>query len=309
MIKTVTLNPAIDKTVFIDNFTVDNVNRVSGMRLDAGGKGINVSKIIHSLGSESIATGIISGNNGQFIKSELDKNNIKNDFVQTSGETRVNLKVVDMALGTHTDINEQGVDVSKETMDLVEEKIFRDLDENAILVVSGSVPASVPSDIYRRWIERANKLGVKTILDADGDLLKEGINAKPYLIKPNTQEIETLVGRDIESIEEVAQAGRELLKYGISIIAISLGHKGAVFITKDKTIFAQGIKVKAKSTVGAGDSMVAAMTLSLYKKHGLEDMIKLAVATATAKVMVEGTQCGDINKINKFKDQVKLQYI
>lgn len=309
MIKTVTLNPAIDKTVVIDNFTVDAVNRVKSYRLDAGGKGINVSKIIHSLGGDSTATGIIFGNNGQFIKSELDKISIKNSFVETPGETRINLKIVDMNLGTHTDINEQGEEVSKETLSRVEEKIFRNLDEDAILVISGSVPASVSSHVYRKWIKKANNLGVKTILDADGALLKEGIKAGPYMIKPNTQEMETLLGREIKSVDEVVEAGRELLRYGISIIVVSLGHEGAVFVTEDKSVFAKGIKVEAKSTVGAGDSMVAAMTLSLYNNYPLDDMIKLAVATATAKVMVEGTQCGNINTIHELKEQVKLQYI
>ncbi len=306
MIKTVTLNPAIDKTVVIDNFRVDAVNRVKSLRLDAGGKGINVSKIIHSLGGDSTASGIIAGNNGDFIKKELDKNQIKSDFIKTPGETRVNLKVVDLKLGTHTDINEQGVDLSKETMAAVEEKIFQDLDENAILVLSGSVPPSVSRDVYKKWIERANNRGVKTILDADGDLLKEGIKARPYLVKPNIREIESLFGREINSLDEIIKAGRELLADGISIIAISLGHKGALFMTKDKEIFAQGIKVKVKSTVGAGDSMVAAMTLSLANNDELEDLIKLAVATATAKVMVEGTQCGEITNIHQFKEQVVL---
>lgn len=309
MIKTITLNPAIDKTLVIDNFTINEVNRVKSLRLDAGGKGINVSKIIHSLGGDSIACGIIAGNNGEFIKKELNKNKIKNDFVEVPGETRINLKIVDLKLGTHTDINEQGVEVSKETIKLVEKKIFQDLDKKDILVLSGSVPATVSLDIYKKWIERANKKGIKTILDADRDLLKEGIKASPYLIKPNIHELETLINKKINSIEEMIEAGRELLGYGISIIAISLGSKGALFITRDKEIFAKGIKVEAKSTVGAGDSLVAAMTLAIYNNDSLEEMIKLAIATASAKVMAEGSQSGDIFNINRFKEQVELEKI
>lgn len=309
MIKTVTLNPAIDKTLVIDNFTINTVNRVKKIRIDAGGKGINVSKIIHSLGGNSTACGVISGINGQFIKKELDKNNISNAFVESKGETRINLKVVDMNLGTHTDINEPGVDLSKDVLMAVEEKTFEGLEKNDILVISGSVPASVPGDSYRKWIERANARGVKTILDADRDLLHEGIKAGPYLIKPNTRELEMLIGRKTNSLAEVIQAGQELLKYGIHIIVVSLGAEGVVFITKAKNIFAKGIEVVAKSTVGAGDSMVAAITLSLANNDQLEDMIKLAVATATAKVMVEGSQCGEISKIHQFKEMVKMQVI
>lgn len=308
MIKTATLNIAIDKTVQIDNLTIDTVNRVKSVRLDAGGKGINVSKIIKSLGGDSTAIGIISGNNGAFIKSQLEQENIHYDFVESNGETRINLKIVDTSLGTHTDVNEQGVPVSNEIIHQVEEKMFDNLEEGSILVISGSAPPLVPKDIYRKWVEKANRRGVKTILDADGTLLKEGIKAGPYIIKPNIDEMERLINKKINSIEEAIEEGRKLLNYGIHMIVISLGKDGSIFITKEKAIQAKGIEVQAKSTVGAGDSMIGAIALSLTNNDELEDMIKLAVATATAKVMAEGTQCGDIEDIHRFKEQVSLKY-
>lgn len=309
MIITVTLNPAVDKTVEVDNCTIDSVNRVSSIKLDAGGKGINVSKVVKSLGGESVALGVLAGGTGKFIKNYLDNEEIKNDFSFVPGETRTNIKIVDKVKGTNTDINEPGSSISEEDIKKIKEKVFSNAKQEDILVLSGSVPQGVEKNIYELWIKEAKDLGVKTILDADGELLKQGILSGPYLIKPNIHELEKLFGVKIDGIPQVINLCQNIFDYGVNIIAVSLGAEGALFMNKEKTIFAHGIKVKVKSTVGAGDSMVAALAFALDKGYSFEKAVTLSVASATAGVMTEGTTAGELEDILNIEKQVVCEYL
>lgn len=309
MIITVTLNPAVDKTIEIDNFCVGTVNRISSARLDAGGKGINVSKVIQSLGGRSRAVGILAGNNGRFIKEYLDSMEIENDFVFIDGETRVNTKVVDRVKHTNTDINESGPQVSDENLDKLSNKLYKDLGKSSLIVFSGSVPQNVDKRIYKTWIEQAKDKGIKTILDADGELFKQGIKAGPYLVKPNIDELEALFAQKINSVDETLKLSRGLLDYGIEIVVVSLGADGALFVRKNSAILAKGIKVEVKSTVGAGDSMVSALALAIDKGYDFEKAVRLSVACGTASVMTSGTQAADLDTITTFENIVEFQYI
>lgn len=309
MIITVTLNPAVDKTIEIDSFTVGEVNRISKTRVDAGGKGINVSKVIKSLGGSSKALGILSGNSGRFIKEYLDTEAIENDFTFTAGETRTNLKLVDKVNHTNTDLNEFGPEVSENDLKEVASKFLKQLDEKSVIVFSGSIPRNVNKNIYKLWIEKAKAMGAKTLLDADGELLKQGIEAGPYLIKPNIHELEGFFGKKIEGIKEVVELSRKLLEYGIKVVVISLGGDGALFINEKDVIYAHGIKVDVSSTVGAGDSMVAALAVAFDNNYDFERSIKLAVACGTASVTTAGTQAADIDTVMKFEKMVQLEHL
>jgi 1-phosphofructokinase len=310
MIITVTLNPAVDKTVEIGDFEVGTVNRVTAVRLDAGGKGINVSKTVLSLGGKSLAVGILGGTAGSFIKDSLNSWGIDNDFHFIQGETRTNLKVVDSKRKTNTDINEPGPQISCEDMASLERKFVSHLRENAVVVFSGSVPANVEKDIYGRWIAAAKKAGAKTILDADGELLRQGIEAGPYLIKPNIHELERLYGTEIGNIREAERLSRSLMKqYGMEMAAVSLGEQGALFINREYSVHAHGIPVKVKSTVGAGDAMVAALAYSIDRGFSFEKSIKLAVASGTANVMTSGTQPAAYETIAALENQVSFEYL
>lgn len=309
MIYTLTLNPALDKTVEINSFTEGSVNRISSTRLDAGGKGINVSKVLKTLGGESRALGILAGRAGDFIKEYLDENQIENDFVLIAGETRTNLKIVDKIKHENTDINEVGPEVSMETIDSVEKKLFDKLSANDLVVFSGSIPKGIPADIYGSWIKKINKLGGRAILDGDGEILKYGVMAGPYLVKPNIHELERMFDVKIENVDMAIIYGRKLLEYGIKFVALSLGGDGAVFINESATISVKGIKVEVVSTVGAGDSMVAALTYALSQNMELEEAIKLAVATGTANVMTSGTEPADLKTIIELKKKVVLEYL
>ena len=310
MIITVTLNPAIDKTVGINNFAIDCVNRISTVRLDAGGKGINVSKNVLSLGGESKAIGFLGGRAGNYIKSYLDEMGIANDFVFVKGETRTNLKIVDPLQHTNTDINEMGPEITAENINEIGNCISQCVDEESIIVFSGSVPTNVDPNIYHQWICKAKTKGAKTILDADGELLRMGIEAGPYLIKPNIHELERLVARKITNIKETAECSRMLMKrYGIEIVVVSMGDKGALFLNKEVTIFAKGLTVDVKSTVGAGDSMVAAFAHAIGEGYVFEKAVTLAVAAGTANVMTCGTESSSLEMIMKLERKVQYEYL
>lgn len=310
MIYTVTLNPALDKTVEIPSLTVDAVNRITSMRTDPGGKGINVSKVIQKLGGASVAAGILGGDTGRAILSALTEMGLTTLFHFVEGETRTNMKIIDPDNHTNTDINEPGVTVSEEILEKLLEELLAKVTKEDIVVISGSMPKGSPKDTYYTWTKAFREKGVKVILDADGDLLKAGLKASPYLIKPNNHELGALTGRALETPEEIAETAAELMKeYGIGKVVVSMGGDGAVYVTKDKTIYAEGLKVPVGSTVGAGDSVVAALAVSEEEGKTLEETVRLSTAVGAANVMCSGTQAAEYEVVETLLPKVVFRTI
>lgn len=308
MIYTVTLNPALDKTVEIPSLTVDSVNRITTMRTDPGGKGINVSKVISKLGGESIATGILGGGTGHFIEDALTEAKLASDFLFVEGETRTNLKVIDPVNHTNTDLNEPGVTVSEEILNRLLSRLLEKIVPGDIVVLSGSLPKGSPKDTYFTWTKACKEAGAKVILDADGELLLAGLKASPYLIKPNNHELSALLGKTLSTPEELAKAGRELMsQYGIAKIVVSMGGDGALYLTENETIYAKGLKVPVGSTVGAGDSVVAALAVSEAEGMSLADTVVLSTATGAANVMQSGTQAAEYDVIKELLPKVSYE--
>ncbi len=298
MIYTVTLNPALDKTVEIPALTVDSVNRITAMRTDPGGKGINVSKVIGKLGGKSVAVGILGGGTGRAILSALEAMKLDTSFWFVEGETRTNLKVIDPVNHTNTDINEPGVTVSEEILNTLLKELVSRISEGDIVVLSGSLPMGAPKDTYGTWVRACKAAGAKVILDADGELLEVGIQASPYLIKPNHHELSGLLGQKLETPKELEKAARSLMeKYGIAKIVVSMGGAGALYVTADETIYAEGLKVPVGSTVGAGDSVVASLAAAEESGMSLEETVRLSTATGAANVMCSGTQAAEYEMI------------
>ena len=310
MIYTVTLNPALDKTVEIPSLTVDAVNRITSMRTDPGGKGINVSKVIQKLGGASVAAGILGGDTGRAILSALTEMGLTTLFHFVEGETRTNMKIIDPDNHTNTDINEPGVTVSEEILEKLLEELLAKVTKEDIVVISGSMPKGSPKDTYYTWTKAFREKGAKVILDADGDLLKAGLKASPYLIKPNNHELGALTGRALETPEEIAETSAELMKeYGIGKVVVSMGGDGAVYVTKDKTIYAEGLKVPVGSTVGAGDSVVAALAVSEEEGKTLEETVRLSTAVGAANVMCSGTQAAEYEVVETLLPKVVFRTI
>lgn len=309
MIYTVTLNPALDKTVEIPGMALDTVNRITSMRTDPGGKGINVSKVIAKLGGESCAVGILGGESGRTLLAALEREGLRTHFRFVEGQTRTNLKIIDRALHTNTDINEPGLTVSPADLDALLRDLLGMVREGDIVVLAGSLPQGAPQDTYRVWTAACREKGARVCLDADGVLLAEGLKAAPYLIKPNEDELSRLVGHRLTDTDELIAEGRRLLKGGVTRVVISLGEHGALYLRRNEVLYAEGLSVPVGSTVGAGDSVVAALAYADSLGMSDEDAVRLSTATGAANVMCSGTQPAEREAVEKLLPQVKIRRI
>lgn len=306
MIVTVTLNPAIDKTVDLEEFNHGGLNRLTNVIRDAGGKGINVSKTIKALGGQSVATGFLGGSGGSFIESALSEQGIQVDFVSVHGETRTNLKVVEQN-GFVTELNEPGPQITEVEIKELKEKLLSYAGDDTIYVFAGSIPKSVPIEAYSDMVMAVKEKGAKVFLDADGQLFRDMIDTKPNIIKPNQTELEEYfqIAYDA-SEEELIKAAKKFLQKGVELVVVSLGQKGALFLTNSRVLRCKGLKVEAHSTVGAGDAMVAALTYGIDSKLELEDCIKLAIATSAGAVTTIGTKAPDRELVEELQKQVEM---
>lgn len=304
MIYTVTLNPALDKTATVENLRLDSVNRISELRVDPGGKGINVSKVVRELGAKTVAIALLGGHTGTMLRNMLAELGIECKVLEVEGETRTNLKIKDPALKTNTDINEPGPEVTDEQLRGMLDGLVGEVGSGDIVVLSGSLPRGAAADTYKVWVAALKKTGAKVYLDADGDKLVRGIEAKPDLIKPNEIELGAMMGHTLDADEKIVEAARELIDGGLDRVMVSMGGAGALYVARDVTIKANPVKVPVGSTVGAGDSVVAALAYAQDKGLGLEDTMRLAMATGAANVMQSGTQAAPRELVDSLIDKV-----
>lgn len=304
MIYTVTLNPALDKTATVENLRLDSVNRISELRVDPGGKGINVSKVVRELGAKTVAIALLGGHTGTMLRNMLAELGIECKVLEVEGETRTNLKIKDPALKTNTDINEPGPEVTDEQLRGMLDGLVGEVSSGDIVVLSGSLPRGAAAGTYKVWVAALKKTGAKVYLDADGDKLVRGIEAKPDLIKPNEIELGAMMGRTLDADDKIVEAARELIDGGLDRVMVSMGGAGALYVARDVTIKANPVKVPVGSTVGAGDSVVAALAYAQDKGLGLEDTMRLAMATGAANVMQSGTQAAPRELVDSLIDKV-----
>lgn len=308
MIITVTMNPAIDKTVELEQFHHEGLNRLQKVVIDAGGKGINVSKTIQELGGETIATGFLGGTGGAVIKKVLYDRGITTDFVSVEGETRTNMKVVEPG-GVLTELNEPGPSIRPQDVEALLKKLESYAGEDTLFVLAGSIPTGVDTSIYGQITHLVQERGAKVFLDADGELFVKALEAGPDMIKPNKFELEQYFAFDGDAGEEdLIAMGKRLARKGIERVAISMGKEGAMFLFGDRVIRTPGLKVEAHSTVGAGDAMVAALSYGFHEKMSEEECICLGVAASAGAVMTIGTKPPSKDLVEKLKGQVTLQY-
>ena len=307
MIYTVTLNPAVDKTVYVDNFAIDTVNRATSVRQDAGGKGINVSKTIKALGGESTAVAFLGGSSGALIASALGEAGIAVRSFEVPGTTRTNTKVVDLASHTYTDINEPGAPVTKALLDDALAILALGINPGDIVVLSGSLPSGASANTYARWTRACRKAGARVFLDADGEALIEGIAANPSLIKPNEVELGRMLGRELTEDADIVAAARELVEQGIAQVMVSMGGSGAIFVTERGAWRLHQPTVDVVSTVGAGDSVVAALAYAAEQELPIDQTARLCMATGAATVMRPGTEPARRDDIDRLIDQVSIE--
>jgi 1-phosphofructokinase len=304
---TVTMNPALDKTVSVEKLQLGVVNRIKESRTDAGGKGINVAKVLKGFGVKVSAWGIAGGYQGRMIRNKLEQAGISVFFVDAPGETRVNLKVVDESTRVTTEINEPGMPVDEEMLQRFKDLFNEGIDTAGIVVLGGSLPPGAPSGYYAELIRAAHLKNVMVVLDADGEAFAKGVEASPFAVKPNIHEMESYFKRTLKTDAELVEAARHLILHkGIKLVQVSMGSQGSILVNASQAFRARPFPIEPVSTVGAGDSMVAAMVYGLLKGLPLESIARLSSAAGTITASKHGTQVCSLDEVEAGKDQIEV---
>ncbi len=285
MIYTVTFNPAIDYVVHADDVRLGMVNRSNAEEMYIGGKGINVSLVLHELGIPSKALGFIAGFTGQAIENGVRQNGIEADFVHLEkGCSRINVKIKSIR---ETELNGQGPDISAEALEALFEKLDA-LTDGDTLVLAGSIPGTLPADIYEQILCRLSDRKIRTVVDASGELLLRVLRYHPFLIKPNNYELGELFGTEPQNIEEIEMYARRLRAMGAQNVLVSMAGDGALLIDEnDERHLCRACKGIVRNSVGAGDSMVAGF-LAGIRSGSYEDALRLGTASGGATAFSSG---------------------
>ena len=286
MIYTVTLNPSIDYVVHLDSFVDGITNRTTGEEYYFGGKGINVSNVLAELNLESTALGFVAGFTGEAIEKGVRNERITTDFIHLrEGISRINVKI---KAGEETEINGQGPRIDDEALAALMERIDRITDGDTI-IIAGNVPNTMPDDIYERMLERLQGRDVRIVVDATKKLLVNALKYRPFLIKPNRQEISEIFGVEVKTEADTERYARELQKLGAQNVLVSLGGEGAMLIDADGGKHKQGVLPgKVVNTVGSGDSMVAGFVAGYELQHDYAYALKLGSACGNATAFLPG---------------------
>lgn len=301
MIYTVTLNPSIDFIVRLDHLELGSVNRMTSDDKFAGGKGINVSRILQRLDVDNTATGFIGGFTGRFVEDGLTAEGIKTNFVQVSEDTRINVKI---KAGEETEINGAGPKISDEKLEELK-AILAGLSSDDTVVFAGSAPSSLGNQVYNTLIPIAKKAGAEVVCDFEGQTLLDSLNYQPLLVKPNNHELADIFGVELSGLDDIEKYAREILAKGAKNVIISMAGDGALLVTPEAAYFAKPIKGTVKNSVGAGDSMVAGFTGEYVKSGDPIEALKWGVACGTATTFSDDLATAEFIKETYQKVEVE----
>lgn len=310
MIATLTLNPCVDKTLYIRGFYYGGMNRVERHRADVSGKGINVSVALKQLGYDACTFGIRYENGQEILERGMKRYGIEYKSVLVPGTLRENMKVMDEEKLITTELNEKGEYVPKEKLLELEALMESYMDQISVFVVTGSVPEGVPATYYQKLIKMASARNIRTILDAEGDLFLEGLKAKPYLIKPNLFEFKSAFGIHGDNLDDFIAVCRRLICDGIHVICLTMGEKGALIVNSSEAYLCRPSHMEVRSTQGAGDSLVAGICAAIVEdggeKENLEKMLRYGVAAAQGSLIREGTLLCKKEDFERFLGDLKI---
>ncbi|MBI0583154.1 MAG: 1-phosphofructokinase [Methanomassiliicoccus sp.] len=285
---TLALNPAIDRTFWVDRIDYEEANRVQQECRYPGGKGIDVSRVLTNLGLPNMAMGFVGGYTGEELERRLACEGVITDLVPISGETRTNIIVHENSTGRQILLTASGPEVSPAEMNALLAKLGA-LEDAGMVAMGGSLPPGAGADTYRRIIEMMKEKGIITLLDADGEALREGIKAGPDYIKPNRFELSELVGRPLPDVEDVVEAAEGIRSGGVGMVLASMAAEGMVLVGNGQRYWAVPPRVDAVNTVGVGDSAVAGFIYGLAMKKGAPESLRYGSAAGTATALKPGT--------------------
>lgn len=307
MIYTLTLNPAVDRELTVPAIEYDSVLRASESRVDFGGKGFNVSRLLKGLGAESTAVGFLGGKAGEILQDGLKSLGIGAEFVWVPGETRTNISIVPQSGGHYIKVNEKGPQVDSAKQQELLDKIAALAQPGDWWVQAGSLPPGVSDDFYARIVAVLNAHGSLTLLDTTGESLRLGCAQKPYLVKPNAEEARALTKMPVDTVADITAVAAEIRRMGAQNVVISMGKAGALLQTAEDTWLTHSPKIREKNPIGAGDSMVGGLVWALTRGLGLKESLGWGVASGAATASLSGTEVGTQKMIEKLLGQVEYE--
>ena len=305
MIYTITLNPALDRTIWIQKVRDDVSNRILEEKSFAGGKSVDVSKVLKNLGVDNIALGFVGGFAGRELEGRLLNEGIETDFVRVSGETRTNIIIHETGTGKQLAFNARGPEIKPDELMQFIEQMER-LPCGEVVAIGGSIPLGVSPEIYRKIINLVKRCQARVVLDVDGEALRQGIKALPNVIKPNIHELSELAGRELKDLDDVVSAARSINQQGVEIVLVSMGAKGILLVSDGQQYLAVPPNVNVESTIGAGDSSVAGFIFGLVQGKDLKQCLIYAVAAGTATTLRQGTALCQKDDFERIVPQVVL---
>lgn len=308
VITTVTLNPAVDEAIALDEIALGDINRCDLDAVDPGGKGLNASRVIARLGRRTLALGFVAGVTGALIRARLDAEGVPHAFDDVEGLTRINVMVLERRTARRTRLYLPGPRVSAEDLGRVSARLGT-VRAGETVVIGGSVPPGLAPSVYGDVVRSLRQRGVRTVVDASGAALESALSSGPDLIKPNVEEAGALIGRELRSEEDVLVAARSLRALGAARVVISQGAEGAIGVDAEGAWKVRPPAVLVRTTVGAGDSMVAGLAIALDEGATLADGLRLGTAAGTATCAVPGTQLGSREEIARLVPLVVIEPI
>jgi 1-phosphofructokinase family hexose kinase len=306
LIVTLTINPTIDRVISVDRLAFEDRAYINSSRESAGGRGINASCVIHSFGGQTLAVLICGGDAGKRLEELLQCDGLPFQVVPVENEIRTNLTITDKH-GLTVNLNEAGPTLSKAEVERVERAVTETLDRARWLMICGSLPPGVPASLYGTLIAAARKKKVKTLLHADGEALRHGIEARPTVVTPNQQEADRLLGRTLLTRTHYLEAAERIRAMGPESVVLSLGSRGAVGAFREGLFEALPPRVDAVCPIGAGDALSAAYAWAMERKNDAVDALRWGVAAGTASAQLPGMKFASLEQTEEIYKQVEVR--
>lgn len=306
MILTVTMNPAIDKIYFIDDFKLGNVHRCNNFIASAGGKGLNVARVAKQIGEEVAVTGFLGGGNGKFIRKKVKELGIVDRFVEIDGETRTCINITDNKNNITSEILESGPAIPTAQRKIFINNFSKMIKDVDIVTLSGSLPIGIDAEFYGELIDICNIQKKHVLLDTSGEPFKHGVKSNPYMVKPNEDEIQAVYKGNVNTQDEIIDALKSFREKGVEFPVISLGKEGAMATYRDAVFKVSFPPIQTLNTVGSGDSFIAGFASGLARGYGAEDILRLATACGSANTQYEQTGYVENKKVRELFKKVEV---